>query len=126
RQDVEQTWRADTGKELSAADQMAHTRRMAEAKRLRDEERAKLHQATADVVAEIWANAQAATDDHPYLQAKGVKNHGLRVTGDGRLVAPLYGADGTLCSLQYISHDGTKRYHASGETGGANWMLGTL
>lgn len=125
RQDIEQTWRADTDKELSAADQMAYTRRMAEAKRLRDEERAKLQEVTADVVADIWANAQAATDDHPYLKAKGVKSHGLRITGDGRLVAPMYDAEGNLSSLQYISHDGAKRYHKSGQTSGTTWILGT-
>lgn len=126
RQDVEQNWRADMGRELSAAEQMAHTRRMAEAKKARDEAREKLQEAVSDAVSEIWAAAQAASDKHPYLVAKGVKSHGLRVTSDGRLVAPLYDADGSLCSLQYISHDSMKRYHTGGKVSGAFWMLGTL
>jgi hypothetical protein len=38
---------------------------------------------------------------------------------------PLYGADGALSSLQYISHDGGKLYHSKGQTGGKFWQIGT-
>jgi hypothetical protein len=40
------------------------------------------------------------------------------------LVVPLYDADGVLCSLQYISHDGGKLYHSGGKTGEAYWTVG--
>jgi hypothetical protein len=48
------------------------------------------------------------------------------VTGDGRLVVPLYDSDGHLSSLQYIDHDGAKLYHPGGKTGGNFWMVGTM
>jgi hypothetical protein len=41
-------------------------------------------------------------------------------------VVPLYGQDGTLATLQYISHDGGKLYHPGGQTGGKFWMVGSL
>jgi phage/plasmid primase-like uncharacterized protein len=37
------------------------------------------------------------------LARKGINPHGARITGDGRLIVPLYDQDGTLSSLQYIA-----------------------
>lgn len=122
---VESTWRAEMGRTLSAAEEMAHVRRMEEAKQRRDEELAKKREVAADAVAQIWAGATHATADHPYLQRKGINPHGARITGDGRLVLPLYDKDGKLTSLQYINHDGEKRYHTGGATGGAMWVIGS-
>jgi hypothetical protein len=105
---------------------MAHARRMAEAKALRDAELERKHEVASATVETIWTSAQTASPEHPYLQRKGIGVHGARVTGDGRLVVPLYGQDGTLATLQYISHDGGKLYHPGGQTGGKFWMIGSL
>lgn len=126
RAGVEVAWRADVGRQLSPAEEMAHARRMAEAKALRDAEMERRREVAAATVETIWASAQAASPEHPYLQRKGIGVHGARVTGDGRLVVPLYGQDGRLSSLQYIAHDGSKLYHPGGQTGGKFWMLGTM
>jgi hypothetical protein len=48
------------------------------------------------------------------------------VTGDGRLVLPLYDENSILCSLQYIDADGDKKYHTGGATGGKFWMVGAF
>jgi phage/plasmid primase-like uncharacterized protein/KaiC/GvpD/RAD55 family RecA-like ATPase len=126
RAGVEVAWRADVGRQLSPAEEMAHARRMAEAKALRDAALEKQHEVASATVEKIWASAQAASPDHPYLQRKGIGVHGARVTGDGRLVVPLYGQDGGLSSLQYIAHDGSKLYHPGAQTGGKFWMVGTM
>jgi phage/plasmid primase-like uncharacterized protein len=126
RMGFESPWRADLGRQFSPAEEMAHVRRMAEAKALRDAELEKQRQVAADTVEAIWSNCGPASAEHPYLKRKGVQPHGARVTGDGRLVVPLYGQDGELSSLQYISHDGDKIYHPGGQTGDKFWMLGTM
>jgi phage/plasmid primase-like uncharacterized protein len=126
RMGFESPWRADLGRTFSPAEEMAHVRRMAEAKALRDAELEKQRQVAADTVEAIWSNCGPASAEHPYLKRKGVQPHGARVTGDGRLVVPLYGQDGELSSLQYISHDGDKIYHPGGQTGSKFWMLGTM
>lgn len=122
RTGVAQTWRADVGRPLTVEEEAAVTRRQAEARATRD--------ALADQVAEtvdlIWSQAGAASEDHPYLARKGVKPHGLRITGDGRLIAPLFAADGRLASAQYIDADGGKLYHASGVAGGSHWSIGVF
>jgi putative DNA primase/helicase len=124
RSGIEQTWVADTGRTLTPAEQMAHAMRLAEARAAREAELAKQHEVASDTVTIIWESAQPASPDHPYLARKGIQPHGARVTGDGRLVVPLYSDDGTLASLQYIAHDGGKLYHPGGQTGGKFWQVG--
>ena len=126
RSGLVQSWRADVGRKLSHVEQMAHTRRMAEAAALREAELARRRETAADVVGRIWSEAQAASPEHPYLQRKGIATHGARVTGDGRLIVPLYSPEGELVSLQYIDASSEKKYHPGGQTGGAYWWLGAL
>ena len=126
REGLDTSWRADIGRPLDADELMAHQRRMEEAKAARDAELEKSREMAAVVVERIWTQAQAASADHPYLARKGIKAHGARVTADGRLVVPLYDADGTLASLQYIDHAGGKLYHPGGQTGGKFWMVGAM
>ena len=126
RSGIEVTWRADVGRKLSQTEEMAHVRRIAEAKVLRDAALERQHQVASDTVEKIWTGAQAALPDHPYLSKKGIAAHGARATGDGRLVLPLFDQDGALATLQYIDHEGGKLYHPGGQTGGKFWMVGSL
>ena len=126
RQGLESSFRADVGRTLSATEEMAHTRRMSEAKVLRDAEIARKHEVAADTVEKIWTDCTGAHPEHPYLTRKGIKPHGARVTGDGRLAVPLYDTDGIMASLQYISADGGKLYHPGGSTGGKFWQVGSF
>jgi phage/plasmid primase-like uncharacterized protein len=126
RSGIDCTFRADVGRKLSVEEEMAHTRRLSEARAIRDAELAKKHEIASETVETIWVNGSAASPDHPYLKLKGIGAHGSRVTGDGRLMVPLYGADGKISSIQYIDIDGGKLYHPGGQTGGKFWMIGTM
>jgi putative DNA primase/helicase len=123
---VEQTFRAHMARELTALEQMALTRRLSEAMAARDAEREKSRQSTADIAEIIWTGAGPASPEHPYLKRKGIQPNGARVTGDGRLIVPMYSPDGELASLQYIDNEGKKLYHLTGQTGGCFQVLGTL
>ncbi|MCK9328163.1 MAG: AAA family ATPase, partial [Bacteroidales bacterium] len=120
------TFRADVGRKLTAAEEMAHARRVAELRRKREKETEKKHKVAADSAEYIWSTCGLASDNHPYLQKKGVKAHGIRVTGDGRLIAPLYNKDGNIQSLQYIDGDSNKRYHPKGDPKGCFYILGNI
>ncbi|MFZ9922875.1 MAG: toprim domain-containing protein, partial [Candidatus Nanopelagicaceae bacterium] len=130
REDITQTVKADVGgKKWTPAEEMAHIARVAAAKKQRDAEIERDRSVAASTVETIWSGGVQASPEHPYLKRKGIQPHGARVTGDGRLMLPLFSPDGELCSLQYIddSHgQGEKRYHTGGQTGGMFWMLGTL
>lgn len=126
RAGIEHAWKAEVGRQLTAAEEMAHARRMAGAIAARDAERKRTREAAADTVAAIWDGCGPAAPAHPYLARKGIQAHGARVTGDGRLVVPLYQPAGDLVSLQYIATDGTKLYHPGGQAGGSFWWIGDL
>ena len=126
RMGFESPWRADVGRKLTATEEMANARRLAEAKALREAALEKQHEVAAATVEAIWTAAQAASPDHPYLKRKGIQAHGARITGDGRLIVPLFDKDGALATLQYIDNEGGKLYHPGGEAGGKFWMVGSL
>lgn len=125
RAGLEHNWRANVGRTLTAAEEMAHTRRIAEAKTLRDAELKRQREVASETAEKIWTDGSAASPDHPYLVRKKIGTHGARVTGDGRLMVPLYNAEGALSSIQYIDPDGGKLYHSGGQTGGCFWLVGT-
>jgi phage/plasmid primase-like uncharacterized protein len=126
RAGMEVTWRADIGRKLTQTEEMSHAKRLAEAKALRDAAIERQHQVASETVEKIWTTANPANAEHPYLAKKNIQTHGARITGDGRLVLPLYDSDGTLATLQYIDHEGGKLYHPGGQTGGKFWMIGSL
>lgn len=125
REGIERTWKATLERSFTAVEEMAFTRRMAEAKATRDAELERTRETASTVVDTIWSDGMAASPDHPYLARKGIGVNCARVTGDGRLMVPLYSADGEISSIQYISEDGTKKYHPGGATGGKFWSIGT-
>jgi phage/plasmid primase-like uncharacterized protein/KaiC/GvpD/RAD55 family RecA-like ATPase len=126
RMGMEVTWRADVGRKLTDFEEMAHARRINESKVLREAAQERQHQVASETVEKIWLSGVAAHPDHPYLKRKGIQTHGVRTTGDGRLMVPLYDQDGTLSTLQYIDEDGGKLYHPGGKSGGKFWMIGSL
>lgn len=126
RAGIEMAFKGDIGRKFTPAEEMAHSRRMSEAKTQRDAELAKQHEVTEDVVSKIWADCTPAHPEHPYLKKKGILVHGARVTGDGRLVVPLLNQDGSLSTLQYIANDGIKLYHKGGATSGKFWSIGNV
>ena len=123
---IDHVWKADVGRKLTAAEEMAHARRISDAKTERDAALKKQREIAADTVETIWSQALAANADHPYLKRKHIQPHGARVTGDGRLIVPLFDQDGLLSTLQYIDADGGKLYHPGGQTGGKYLMIGTM
>ena len=125
RDGIDAVFRADMGREYSAAENMAIVRRQSEAKAERDLARQRKAEVAASTVETIWRDAIGASPDHPYLKRKGILAHGARLTGDGRLIVPLYGVDAQLSSLQYISED-EKRYHPGGSVKGCSWILGDV
>ena len=109
---------------------LEHTR-MQEAIKQAIEEKKKLkaekQDKTAENVLSIWENAGFADPEHPYIKAKGLLSaHGSKITGDGRLIVPMYSSKGKIRSLQYISAEGNKRYHTGGEVRGKFWILGDI
>jgi phage/plasmid primase-like uncharacterized protein len=126
RSGIEQTFKANVGRKLTTSEEISLSIRLSEAKAIRAAELEKKHSVAANTAYEIWDSCTPANDAHPYLKRKGIQVHNARVTGDGRLVVPLYDEHGEMSSLQYIDADGNKLYLSGGATGGKFWVLGDI
>lgn len=127
RSGLVQTWCAKPDTALTAAEREQMRERVRQAKAQRDAEQARRHQDAAAQALRMWQDATPASANHPYLAAKGVQPHGLRMDADahGLLLVPAY-ADGELCSLQSIAPDGAKRFLPGGRLRGAYCPMGKL
>ena len=119
-----EAWCADIGRSLSAAEPRLIAPRMAAARRLRDEERARERADAATRARTCWTSADNAPLDHPYLVRKRVQPHGAR-EHDGALVLPVI-VDGHIWSLQFIHADGSKRFLSGGRVKGGYFGLGNF
>jgi putative DNA primase/helicase len=125
RAGMETTWKADIGRDLTMAEQMANASRMRELKAIRDAELAALRENAAEQAKMLWEQASLASDEHPYIQRKGVSNPGWRLAPDGRLIAPML-IDNEIVGLQYIDANGQKMFMKGSKAAGAWWHLGAF
>jgi phage/plasmid primase-like uncharacterized protein len=126
RTNIEQTFRANIGRKLTSSESISLSLRLSEAKATRAAELEKKHLVASNTAQDIWDKCTEANQDHPYLKRKGISVHNARVTGDGRLVVPLYDENGELSSLQYIDAEGNKLYLNGGATGAKFWIVGDI
>lgn len=123
KHDISANWCSKSESEFSPEERRAYAERMEATRRQRE---AELEQVRADArmkAERIWSEADVATDDHPYLVAKGVKAHGLRLSR-GSLVLPVWSPDGVLQSLQFIDAEGRKLFLKGGMKRGCYFKIG--
>lgn len=110
RSDIRENWSSMTRNDMPEVEWKAHIkRREVLSKQLQEDTEFKASNA-AIKAQELWKNAKPADDSHPYLLAKNVSPHGLRVRGENLLI-PCYRFDDeagsfTISTLQTISPDG--------------------
>jgi phage/plasmid primase-like uncharacterized protein len=124
RAGITQNFRADIGRQLTFAENASIKLRLDEAKKLREAEKRARAERAKESVDYIWENTQPAQPSHPYLERKQIQPHDTHVTGDGRLIIPIYSAQAELVNLQYIDADGKKRYHKDADIRGCFGLLG--
>ncbi|MGK2742269.1 toprim domain-containing protein, partial [Tepidicaulis sp. LMO-SS28] len=108
-----------TPEELARVREEAETRRKALEAQITAEQARVAKRAYA-----AYMNAAEAPADHPYLQKKQVKAHGLKVDETGNLLLPLRDTKGFLWNLQVIREDGTKRFLKGGRKSGLMHVIG--
>lgn len=111
--------------ELTPQQRQEYSTKMAEAKKLQQAEAKQVRFEAQQRAQSIWVLAPKAANDHPYFKTKGGQNHGLKLH-DNRLVIPLYDAENTLHSIQYIDANGQKRFLAGGRKKGCFYQIGTV
>lgn len=126
RAGLTQTWCSKPDNDLTEAERQAMRERVRQAQAARDAAvaRARLNAQTTAI--QRWQSAQPYPAGHPYLLAKGIQPHGLRMNAAGALLVPLRDENGTLCSLQTIAPDGGKRFLTGGKVAGCYCAIGQI
>ena len=120
---VTQTWCGKSDNELTDAERKAYRDRIKQQQKQREADEAELRNEAAKRAEAIWAQTIPCSDDHPYLERKGVLGYTTRIYKD-RLVVPMRDGQGNLRSLQFIGPDGTKRFLSNGQKRGTYATIG--
>lgn len=118
-----ETWRAATAQRLDPATRQALRQQFELLRQVRAAEQGKVQSSARQRAARLWRLARPATNDHPYLQRKGVHAYGIRQLRDA-LVVPARDHHGELHSLQFIKPDGSKTFLTGGRVRGCYYGIG--
>lgn len=89
------------------------------------------HEEVARRCEAVWLRSRPAPAEHPYLLARGVQPHGLRLDSKGRLRIPLRDAAGRIWSFQTIEYPAVKwrppkLFTRRARSGGLFFVLGDV
>lgn len=120
---LSESWQAEFEKPITPAEREAFRRNVTEARKQAERKRQAEQAEAAKKAAAIWQASSQAPTDHPYLKSKNVQAHGLRLH-DEALVIPLRDGSGAICSLQFVTPDGGKRFLTNGKKKGCYFAIG--
>lgn len=120
---ISETWCSKSYQNLTPEEKASYTVKMEIARKLRDEETAKLQADCRTWCADRWKQSKDATGSHQYLQKKGVHAYGLKVMRDSLLV-PLYDTAGVMQGMQFIQPDGNKTFKTGTAKLGSYFPIG--
>lgn len=124
KQDFNLTWCHKAQHEMSPAEWMENKRRMEQAKRERQAKQDEENRQAAVKAVSIVEDSQDAVN-HPYLDRKKVKSHGLK-TKDGKLIIPAINEHGDITTIQTIDAEGAKLFLKGGKKSGSFfWIEGS-
>jgi phage/plasmid primase-like uncharacterized protein len=115
-------WTANIGRSLTAAERNDLRQQAEIARAEREAEEAQRHAEAAARADAIWRDIPPCSE-HPYLDRKGVRAHGVRLSR-GNVVIPVRDAEGLLHSLQFIGEDGGKKFLFGGRIRGGYCAIG--
>jgi putative DNA primase/helicase len=94
-------------------------------KEAREDERKRTCIECIDWCSERWTNSRSATDNHPYLEAKGVNAYGLKQLGTALLI-PLHDTFGNIRGMQFIQPDGAKNFKTGTDKNSHFFLIGSI
>lgn len=116
------SWCAKSKSEMSLDEISANKARMDAARKVRDEEKARLRAYAQKKARKIWERARAVDAKHPYVVKKGVVPFGAKQIGK-MVIIPMCDIDGGINSLQFILENGDKTYLTGGKKMGCSAFI---
>lgn len=112
-------WRLISAGRMTPFERDLRLQRMFQAKQARIE----LGKQAAKNARIIWEKSLPANNTHPYLRKKNISSYGLRVDKSNHLIIPIYKNADEICSLQFISATGDKKFLKGGSINGGYYLL---
>lgn len=123
RRDIRVNWRSGNGTAPHGEDLAKLKRKWREAEAIREKEESARHVRMSQKAFTL-IKSLPEPKSHPYLEAKGVGCHGLKINPDNELVVPLQDSDGVLWSYQTIDTTGDKLFMPGGKIRGCYHQIG--
>jgi phage/plasmid primase-like uncharacterized protein len=117
---IKKSWYSKSKEHVTASERNLLQQRLFSAKKQLSEVR-KSAKENAKI---IWEQSQFADITHPYLVKKNIKLFGLRIDKNNRLIIPIYNNNSEICSLQFISPSGDKRFLKGGNIADGYYLIG--
>ena len=121
-----QKWCAKSDQQMTPAERAEYRTRIEAIQRQRDGEVRRRQTAVAKQARTLWEQNPPAAADHPYLLAKQVQPHGLRVQDAFNLLIIPVMINHTITSLQFITVTGEKKFLSGGAVKGGSFVFGDL
>ncbi|MHB1221275.1 MAG: phage/plasmid primase, P4 family [Gammaproteobacteria bacterium] len=121
---IKKSWCSKQKSEMTQEEWSNHATLAKAANKKPIEVRAKLWEEAKNRAGKIWQSAEE-TQSHYYLSKKHIDPSNLRAS-NGRLIIPIYNFDGVICSLQFITPNGEKRFLRNGSLAGTFHLIGQI
>lgn len=109
---------------MTAGEKETMRERIRQEKKEAQARREEARRGSAEKANRLFPTLPLAGDNNPYLKRKGCISLGdMRQDKDGRLVLPVWNADGRIVSLQFIDGEGNKRFLKGGEKAGCYFPI---
>lgn len=117
-----------SGQEMSESDKAFIAQQTKDNREKANQQKLEANQKAAKTAFGIYANAESAHHQHPYLASKDIRDSealaGIKVGRSGDLIVPLRSLDGKLSSVQFIKPDGAKFFQSGGAIKGKMHIVG--
>ncbi|WP_243373612.1 DUF3987 domain-containing protein [Geotalea sp. SG265] len=121
--DIKETWSATPEKAMTIEQRKQWRERIARAREEREKAEEEQRAECRKWCGKTCKTAKDATDDHPYLQRKGVHSYGLKCLRNS-LIIPVKDMAGTIHGVQFIRPDGDRKFKAGSAKTGHFFTIG--
>jgi len=120
-------FRANIGRPISLAEEMAIQKRQEQAKKIREEEREASYKEAAENALALWNSSGLADSSTGYCKKKGLSGgYGAKVSASGALMVAGYNDKDELSTIQIIPKEGKKIFFKDAKAGGCFFPIGEL
>lgn len=123
---INKSWCSKDKSQMTSIEWENHSERISMAKEKQLQLKLAAQEQAHHKAVQILQASQIADNNHEYLIRKQVPAIGIYAFKHGNLIVPIYNVHNQLCSLQFISPNGAKKFLRDGSLKGNYFVLGEI